>query len=130
MMTYSVSKSLSTSTPSVLLGRSLTWPNEASTVYPLPRYFEISLTLPGDSTMTKPFANGSSMVGVGFEASTKGQLLATSWENRLSALGARLQEKQPNNHIWIFCQLESEPDLPNLSLQIRHMQGPDGFPEA
>src|SRR5579864_1108139 len=62
MTTYSVSKWLSTSTPSVLLGRSFTCPYDASTVYPLPRYFEISLTLPGDSTMTKPFANGTSEI--------------------------------------------------------------------
>src|ERR1700681_2644915 len=85
MMTYSVSKSLSVSTPRVLLGRSLTWPSEASTVKPLPRYFWIVLALAGDSTMTKPFANLSSVVGYEFEASTNGQLLATS---RFSSLKA------------------------------------------
>src|SRR5579863_6999384 len=58
---YSVSKSLSTSTPRVLLGRSFTWPSEASTVKPLPRYFWMVFALAGDSTMTKPFDNGSSI---------------------------------------------------------------------
>src|ERR1700690_3067352 len=58
MTTYSDSKSLSVSTPRVLLGRSLTWPSEASTVKPLPRYFWMVFALAGDSTMTKPFSNG------------------------------------------------------------------------
>src|SRR5437660_5527886 len=54
MTTYSVSKSFSTSTPRLLLGRSFTWPKEASTVNPLPRYFWIVFALAGDSTMTRP----------------------------------------------------------------------------
>src|ERR1700732_320189 len=60
MTTYSVSKSFSMSTPRLLLGRSFTWPKEASTVNPLPRYFWIVFALAGDSTMTRPFDNGSS----------------------------------------------------------------------
>src|SRR5215831_13811051 len=50
------------STPSVLLGRSLTCPSEASTEKPFPRYFWIVFALAGDSTMTKPFDNGSSVL--------------------------------------------------------------------
>src|SRR6266852_3921859 len=60
MTTYSVSKSFSTSTPRLLLGRSFTWPKDASTVNPLPRYFWIVFALAGDSTMTRPLDNGSS----------------------------------------------------------------------
>src|SRR5437016_14194952 len=43
------------------LGRSFTWPSDASTVYPVPRYFWIVFALAGDSTITKPLANVSSM---------------------------------------------------------------------
>jgi hypothetical protein len=40
-------------------------------VKPLPRYFWIVFALPGDSTMTKPFDNGTSIfLEYGFEAST------------------------------------------------------------
>src|SRR5712692_4316458 len=60
MTTYSVSKSFSTSTPRLLLGRSFTWPKDASTVNPLPRYFWIVFALAGDATMTRPLDNGSS----------------------------------------------------------------------
>src|SRR5271169_1996934 len=60
MTTYSVSNSFSTSTPRLLLGRSFTWPKEASTVNPLPRYFWIVFALAGDSTMTRPLDNVSS----------------------------------------------------------------------
>ena len=49
------------STPRLLLGRSFTWPKEASTVNPLPRYFWIVFALAGDSTMTRPLDNGSSI---------------------------------------------------------------------
>src|SRR5579872_5690043 len=59
MTVYSVSKSLSMSTPRLLLGRSFTCPSEASTLKPFPRYFWIVFAFAGDSTMTKPFANGS-----------------------------------------------------------------------
>src|SRR5213593_2289035 len=45
-------KPLSTSTPSLLLGKSLMCPTEALTVYPLPRYLPIVFALAGDSTMT------------------------------------------------------------------------------
>src|SRR5260370_9370827 len=58
---YSVSKSFSTSTPRSLLGRLFTWAREASTVYPVPRYFWMVFALAGDSTMTKPLDNGSSV---------------------------------------------------------------------
>src|SRR5215831_10135247 len=58
---YSVSNSLSISTPSVLLGRSFTWPSEASTVKPFPRYFWMVFALAGDSTMTKPLDNVPSL---------------------------------------------------------------------
>src|ERR1700694_3132148 len=69
--TYSVSKSFSTSTPRVLLGRSFTWPSEASTVKPLPRYFWMVFAFAGDSTMTKPLVNVSSIDNYAFcEAST------------------------------------------------------------
>src|SRR5256885_2977577 len=74
MTTYSGSKSLSVSTPSVLLGRSMTWPIEASTVKPFPRYFSIVFAFVGDSTITKPFDNGSSIsMLTEFDASTNGR---------------------------------------------------------
>src|SRR5580658_679689 len=60
--TYSVRKSLSKSTPSDFFGKSLIWPSEASTSYPEPRYFWIVFAFAGDSTMTKPFANGTSIL--------------------------------------------------------------------
>jgi len=60
MTMYSVSNSLSMSTPNVLLGKSLTCPSEASTTKPFPRYFWMVFALAGDSTMTKPFDNVSS----------------------------------------------------------------------
>ena len=49
---YLGSKSCSTSTPSWLFGRSLTWPLEATTLYLLPRNFPIVFALAGDSTIT------------------------------------------------------------------------------
>src|SRR5579863_4574483 len=58
---YSVAKSLSVSTPRVLLGRSFTWPRDASTVKPAPRYFWMVFALAGDSTMTKPLLNRPSV---------------------------------------------------------------------
>src|SRR5581483_4787825 len=61
MTMYSVSNSLSMSTPRVLLGRSFTWPSEASTVYPLPRYFWMVFALAGDSTITRPLDKISSV---------------------------------------------------------------------
>ncbi len=39
MFSYTGAKSWSTSTPSLLLGRSRMWPMEAITSYPSPRYF-------------------------------------------------------------------------------------------
>src|SRR6516162_7833055 len=54
--------SVSISTPRVLLGKSFTWPSEASTVKPFPRYFWIVFALAGDSTMTRPLDNGSSVL--------------------------------------------------------------------
>src|ERR1041384_5811626 len=53
MVTYSGAKSLSTSTPSLRVGRSRRWPTVAFTVYPRPRYFPMVLALVGDSTMTR-----------------------------------------------------------------------------
>src|SRR5262249_31076861 len=43
------------STPSLLVGRSRTWPMEAFTMYFESRYFWMVLTLVGDSTMTSDF---------------------------------------------------------------------------
>src|SRR6267143_608432 len=84
MTMYSVSKSLSMSTPSVLLGRSLTCPSEASTVKPLPRYFWMVFALAGDSTMTKPLDNSSSFITVlEFDPSTK-LAAATSYRAKAS----------------------------------------------
>src|SRR5690242_14667528 len=41
------------STPILLLGRSITWPTEAFTTYPEPRYFLIVFAFAGDSTTTR-----------------------------------------------------------------------------
>src|SRR3984893_8890192 len=79
MTMYSVSKSLSTSTPSVLLGRSLTWPSEASTVKPFPRYFWMVFAFAGDSTMTKPLANLSSVNYYAFCEASTNQKKSTSY---------------------------------------------------
>src|SRR5258708_22727474 len=57
MMMYSVEKSPSMSTPSLLLGRSLMWPSEASTSKSLPRYLLMLRALAGDSTMTRDLVN-------------------------------------------------------------------------
>src|SRR5215469_4620052 len=83
------------STPRVLLGRSLTCPSEASTEKPFPRYFWIVFALAGDSTMTKPFDNGSSVLvrfdlklarmGMGQQVTGK----AASFEPRASSLISR-----------------------------------------
>src|SRR5207244_2181851 len=40
------------STPILLLGRSITWPTDAFTTYPEPRYFLMVFALAGDSTTT------------------------------------------------------------------------------
>src|SRR5574341_1874875 len=56
IVTYCGVKSRSTSTPSLLVGRSLTCPTEAITVYPRPRYLVMVLALAGDSTMIRDFA--------------------------------------------------------------------------
>ena len=50
---YFGSKSCSTSIPIVDLGKSLTWPFEAVTSYPVPKYFFMVFTFAGDSTITK-----------------------------------------------------------------------------
>src|SRR5436190_2942197 len=50
--TYSGSKSRSRSTPSLLLGRSMMWPFEATTVKPRPRNLVSVRDLVGDSTIT------------------------------------------------------------------------------
>src|SRR5439155_23456293 len=43
------------STPSLLLGRSFTWPSEAFTTYSAPRYLLIVFAFAGDSTITNDF---------------------------------------------------------------------------
>src|SRR4051812_16759059 len=53
---YTGSKPLSTSTPSLLFGRSRTCPIDASTLYSFPRYLLIVFAFAGDSTMTNAFA--------------------------------------------------------------------------
>src|SRR5262245_15819356 len=55
--TYSGSKSSSMLTPSLLLGRSMMWPFEASTVKPRPRNLVKVRDLVGDSTITSDFAD-------------------------------------------------------------------------
>src|ERR1700751_1635491 len=42
----------SSSTPILFLGRSFTWPMDASTTKSLPRYFPMDFALAGDSTIT------------------------------------------------------------------------------
>src|SRR5437588_11420623 len=54
---YSALKSPSISTPSLLLGRSLMWPQEASTSKPFPKYLLMVFAFVGDSTMTNDFDN-------------------------------------------------------------------------
>ena len=55
---YSGSKLFSISTAILLLGRSLMWPLEATTLYLLPKNFSIVEALEGDSTMIRFFFNG------------------------------------------------------------------------
>src|SRR5438876_10274931 len=43
------------STPSLLLGRSFTWPSDAFTTYSEPRYLLIVFAFAGDSTITNDF---------------------------------------------------------------------------
>src|SRR5258706_635459 len=52
MTTYWGAKPCSTSTPILDLGKSITWPTDAFTVKPAPRYFLMVLALAGDSTTT------------------------------------------------------------------------------
>src|SRR5438270_11078589 len=92
---YSVSKSLSMSTPSVLLGRSLTWPSEASTVYPLPRYFWMVLALAGDSTMTKPLDNVSPVLVLASKLARMGAgQQGTQQSYQLSAVSLQLYNQR------------------------------------
>ncbi len=58
-ITYCGSKFFSTSTPSFPLGRSRTCPYEDSTLYSLPRNFDIVFALVGDSTITNFISVGS-----------------------------------------------------------------------
>src|SRR5437867_1778077 len=60
--TYSGSKSRSTSTPSLLFGRSMMWPLEAITVKPRPRNLVRVRDLVGDSTITRDFALPGALV--------------------------------------------------------------------
>src|SRR4029077_39714 len=53
---YVSSKSLSTSTPSLLFGRSRMWPIDATTLKSRPRYLLIVFAFAGDSTTTSAFA--------------------------------------------------------------------------
>src|SRR6185436_13900806 len=53
---YVSSKSLSTSTPSLLFGRSRTWPIDAITLKSRPRYLLMVFAFAGDSTTTSDFA--------------------------------------------------------------------------
>ncbi len=55
MMTYSGLKPLAMSTPILDFGKSMTWPTDALTVKPAPKYFLIVLALAGDSTTTSAF---------------------------------------------------------------------------
>src|SRR5581483_903107 len=50
--TYSGVNPCSTSTPILLLGRSMMWPTDAFTVKPEPRYFLMVFAFAGDSTTT------------------------------------------------------------------------------
>src|ERR1041385_4022938 len=56
MTVYSGSKSPSTSTPSLFLGRSRTCPMEAMTLKSRPKYLLIVFAFAGDSTMTSALA--------------------------------------------------------------------------
>src|SRR6267154_67151 len=93
MTTYSVSKSFSMSTPRLLLGRSFTWPKEASTVNPLPRYFWIVFALAGDSTMTRPLDNGSSVWRL---LDLKLARMQAAAQNDHRALGSQLSAVSPH----------------------------------
>src|SRR5579864_7509847 len=104
--TYSVSKSLSTSTPSVLLGRSFTWPSEASTVKPFPRYFWMVFAFAGDSTMTKPLANVSSMVLKLARMRWRQQVCHLSYQ--LSAVSSQLVNER-GQHTFYFNHFAREP---------------------
>src|SRR5882724_6858756 len=75
MTTYSVAKSPSRSTPSLLLGRSLMCPSEASTSKSFPRYLLMVFALAGDSTMTNDFGNSLKSYS---ETNILRKLLATS----------------------------------------------------
>src|SRR5580700_7388455 len=106
--TYSVSKSFSTSTPSVLLGRSLTWPSDASTVKPLPRYFWMVFALAGDSTITKPLVNVSSVGYCVFGETSTNRKKSTSFglesfykilPRQLLHLARQLQFKQSGKYL-------------------------------
>jgi hypothetical protein len=72
MGTYSGRKPFSTSTPIFDFGRSTTWPTDAFTVKPEPRYFLMVLALAGDSTTTSarslPARLGAFSAAAGFAA--------------------------------------------------------------
>src|SRR5579863_6105386 len=106
--TYSVAKSFSTSTPRVLLGRSFTWPSDASTVKPLPRYFWMVFALAGDSTITKPLVNVSSVDYYAFCETSTNQKKSTSYgsesfhkilSRQLLHLARQLQFKQSGEYL-------------------------------
>src|SRR5574338_144354 len=76
MTSYSGTKPFSTSTPIFDLGRSFTWPTEASTWYERPRYFLMVLALAGDSTTTRLSAPPAALRTTRFAAAARGALAA------------------------------------------------------
>src|SRR5947209_5318071 len=83
------------STPRVLLGRSFTCPREASTEKPFPRYFWMVFALAGDSTMTKPFDNFSSIcLDYVFEASTNSKRVTSYGQE--PQIRSRCNSNHPN----------------------------------
>src|SRR5882672_3012991 len=93
MTTYSVLKSPSMSTPSLLLGKSLMCPSEASTSKSFPRYLLMVFALAGDSTMTNDFGNVTLFARIQFEANTN-RPAAT---NGFLAVGCWLLAFRPEN---------------------------------
>src|SRR5262249_51493366 len=72
MGSYCGSKSRSMSTPSLLLGRSMMWPLDASTMKSLPRNLLSVLDLVGDSTTTRflPFALPARLASISASSTT------------------------------------------------------------
>src|ERR1041385_1490622 len=68
MGSYCGSKSLSRSTPSLLFGRSMMWPLDATTVKLRPRNLVSVRDLVGDSTITSDLADPPARAGAAFLA--------------------------------------------------------------